>query len=59
MLIKETKKQIHVVLSLQLFLILKSSEIENKIIDHSKYITTPKLDKLTAENFKEKLNMLI
>ena len=63
--VDKKKYQMHVVLSLQLFLISKSSDVENKILVHSKYIatpkyiTTPKLDKLTAENSKEKLNMLI
>ena len=35
----------------------KVSEIENKITDHNhdKYITTPEINKLTTENFKERL----
>ena len=33
----------------------KISEIENKIPDHAKYITTQEFNKLTAENFEAKL----
>ena len=29
--------------------------VENKIPDHSKYITTPEFNKLTAENFTARL----
>ena len=29
----------------------KIGEVENKVPDHSKYITTKKFNKLTAENF--------
>ena len=35
----------------------KISEIENKVPDHAKYITTQEFDKLTAENFKERLKL--
>ena len=31
------------------------SEVENKIRDNSKYITTREFNKLTAENFEAKL----
>ena len=30
--------------------------VENKISDHSKYITTPEFNKLTAENFAARLS---
>ena len=33
----------------------KTSEVENKIPDSSKYITTQKSNKLTAENFAARL----
>ena len=33
----------------------KISEVENKIPDNSKYITTQEFNKLTAENFKARL----
>ena len=33
----------------------KISEVENKIPDHAKYITTQEINKLTAENFEVKL----
>ena len=33
----------------------KSSEMENEIADHSKYITTQKFSKLTAEKFEARL----
>ena len=33
----------------------KIREDENKIPDHVKYITTPEVNKLTAENFAAKL----
>ena len=33
----------------------KISEVENKITDHVKYITTPEFNEVTAENFKERL----
>ena len=33
----------------------KIDEIEKKIPDHSKYITTPEFNKLTAENLSERL----
>ena len=35
----------------------KTSEIEKKVIDcdHDKYITTPEINKLTAENFVTRL----
>ena len=33
----------------------KISEVENKIPNHDKYITTPKFNKLTAENFAARL----
>ena len=33
----------------------KISEVENKIPDDSKYITTQKFNKLTAENFAARL----
>ena len=29
------------------------TDVENKVPDHSKYITTPEFNKLTAENFTE------
>ena len=31
----------------------KISEVENKIPDHAKYITTQEFNKLTAEHFAE------
>ena len=33
----------------------KISEVENKIPNHGKYITTPEFNKLTAENFTARL----
>ena len=33
----------------------KVSEVENKICDHAKYITTQEFIKLTAENFGARL----
>ena len=33
----------------------KISEVENKLPDHTKYITTPEFNKLTAENFASRL----
>ena len=33
----------------------KISEVENKIPDNSKYITTHEFDKLTAQNFAARL----
>ena len=36
-------------------LITKIGEVENRIPDHAKYITTQEFNKLTAENFKERL----
>ena len=33
----------------------KISEVENKIPNHDKYITTPEFNKLTAENFTARL----
>ena len=33
----------------------KTDEVENKIPNHDKYITTPEFNKLTAENFAAKL----
>ena len=33
----------------------KISEVENKIPNHGKYITTPEFNKLTAENFTVRL----
>ena len=33
----------------------KISEVENKIPDHAKYITTREFNKLTAENFAARL----
>ena len=33
----------------------KISEVENKILDNSKYITTQEFNKLTAENFTARL----
>ena len=33
----------------------KISEVENKIPNHDKYITTPELNKLTADNFAARL----
>ena len=29
----------------------KSTEVENKVSNHAKYITTPEFNKLTADNF--------
>ena len=37
----------------------KINEIENKISDHVKYITTQEFNKLTAENFSVRLTKLI
>ena len=34
----------------------KISEVKNKIADYAKYITTPKFNKLTAADFKVRLN---
>ena len=34
------------------------SEVENKILDHSKYITTQELNKLTGENFAARLKQV-
>ena len=34
---------------------IKISEVENKIPNHDKYITTPEFNKLTAENFTARL----
>ena len=33
-------------------------EVKNKIPDHSKYITTPEFNKLSAENFAERLKQV-
>ena len=33
----------------------KISEVENKIPNHDKYITTPEMNKLTADNFAARL----
>ena len=33
----------------------KINEVENKILNHDKYITTPEFNKLTAENFTASL----
>ena len=33
----------------------KISEVENKIPNHDKYITSPEFNKLTAENFTTRL----
>ena len=33
----------------------KTSELENKTPDHTKYITTTEFNKLTEERFKERL----
>ena len=33
----------------------KISEVENKLPDHAKYITTPEFNELTAENFASRL----
>ena len=33
----------------------KISEVENKIPNHDKYITTPKFNKLTADHFTARL----
>ena len=33
----------------------KISDVENKILSHDKYITTPEFNKLTAENFAARL----
>ena len=35
--------------------ITKVNEVENKIPNHDKYITTPKLHKSTAQNFAARL----
>ena len=37
------------------FLSRKISEVENKNLNHDKYITTPEFNKLTAENFTARL----
>ena len=37
----------------------KVSEVENKIPDHAKYITTQEFKKLIAENFAARLSKLI
>ena len=37
------------------FLSRKISEVENKNLNHYKYITTPEFNKLTAENFTARL----
>ena len=34
---------------------IKTSEVENKIPNHDKYITTPEFNKLAAENFTARL----
>ena len=34
---------------------IKISEVENKIPDHAKYITTPEFNKLTEQNFTIRL----
>ena len=52
MLIK--KYQIQVVQRLQLFC-TNISEVKNKISNSDKYITTPKFNKLTAENVRTRL----
>ena len=52
MLIK--KYQIQVVQRLQLFC-TNISEVKNKISNSDKYITTPKFNKLTAENVRARL----
>ena len=36
----------------------KISEVENKIRDHAKYITTPELNKFTAEKFTARLKQV-
>ena len=33
----------------------KTNEVENKIPNHDKYITTPEFNKLAAENFTARL----
>ena len=33
----------------------KTSQVENKILDHAKYVTTPEFIKLAAENCTAKL----
>ena len=33
----------------------KINKVENKILNHDKYITTPEFNKLTAENFTTRL----
>ena len=33
----------------------KTGEVENKILDHAKYITTQEFSKLTKENFAARL----
>ena len=37
----------------------KIGEVENKILDHAKYIFIQKFNKLTAENFMTGLNQAI
>ena len=37
------------------FLNTKINEVENKIIDHAKYITTQEFNELRAENFEARL----
>ena len=36
----------------------KIGEVENKITDPAKYITTPEFNKLTEEHFKERLKQV-
>ena len=50
-----TKYQILVVLVTITVLNTKLGEVENKIPDHAKYITTQELNKIMAENFKERV----
>ena len=49
-----TKNQIQVVQTTTI-LNTKISDIENKIPNHDKYVTTPEFNKLTAENYTAKL----
>ena len=51
--INEVKNKIHNITNLATNTVLTA--VENEIPDHSKYITTPEFNKLTAEHFTAKL----
>ena len=40
-------------------LVRKIIEIKNKLPNHEKYITKPEFTKLTAENFKARLQLIL